>query len=186
MAHEQREYPLFSACGLNCGLCPRYHTNGASRCPGCAGEGFAQKHPPCGVLSCSRRCGVQYCFACAEYPCKRFDGADQWDSFITHKNQLSDLEKAKSIGINAYQAQLNEKVALLEHLLKNYDDGRRKSFFCIAVNLLELKDLKNVMNALDKQAQAPLKQRAAFAVDGFTQMAKDSGIALRLRKKRKA
>jgi len=27
----------------------------------------------------------------------------------------------------------------------NYDDGRRKSFFCIAVNLLDLQDLKSVM-----------------------------------------
>jgi len=34
MEYKQREYPLFSACGLNCGLCPRYHTDGISKCPG--------------------------------------------------------------------------------------------------------------------------------------------------------
>ena len=33
-----REYPLFSACGLNCGLCPRFYTDGESRCPGCGAK----------------------------------------------------------------------------------------------------------------------------------------------------
>gem|GEM_PF-3991072 len=38
MEYKVRSYPLFSDCGLNCGLCPRYYTDGASRCPGC-GQG---------------------------------------------------------------------------------------------------------------------------------------------------
>jgi len=55
MEYKIRSYPQFSACGLNCGLCPRYHTSGITRCPGCAGENFLMKHPSCGVLSCSQR-----------------------------------------------------------------------------------------------------------------------------------
>ena len=97
MEYKTRQYALFSACGLNCGLCPRYHTNGKSRCPGCAGEGFSMAHPPCRVLSCSQRKGIEYCYLCDEYPCKKYDGVDLSDSFITHKNQFLDFEKANPL-----------------------------------------------------------------------------------------
>jgi hypothetical protein len=185
MEYQTRTYPLFSACGLNCGLCPRYHTDGKSKCPGCAGEGFSKVHPSCGVLSCCQRKGIEYCCLCEEYPCKKFDGADSYDSFITHKNQFRDLKKAKQAGIEEYKTELNEKVGILEGLLKNYDDGRRKSFYCIAVNLLELEDVKTVINQIDSTVSSDslLKEKAAAAVRLFEDMADKMGISLELRKK---
>jgi hypothetical protein len=38
MKEYYRNYPLFSLCGLNCGLCPRYHTQGESKCPAAAAK----------------------------------------------------------------------------------------------------------------------------------------------------
>lgn len=185
MAYKKRKNPLFSACGLNCGLCPRYHTVGTSKCPGCAGEGFSDVHPPCGVLSCCQRKGIEYCFLCDEYPCEKYDGADLTDSFITHKNQFRDMEKAKQMGIEAYEAELNAKVKILENLLENYDDGRRKGFFCLAVNLLELQDIHPIMEQIAREVepQAPIKLKAAAAVRLFQALADEKGIILKLRKK---
>ena len=185
MEYALRKNPMFAACGLNCGLCPRYHTDGPSRCPGCAGEGFSQVHPPCGVLSCAQRKGVAYCFQCEEFPCEKYDGAGQTDSFITHKNQLKDLAKAKQIGIEAYETELDSKVKILEALLKHYNDGRRKSFFCLAVNLLELADVERVMAQIETQIQADAqrKEKAGLAARLFQEMADKRGISLKLRKK---
>jgi len=187
MEYRQREYPLFSACGLNCGLCPRYQMDGASKCPGCSGEGFLTKHPKCGLLSCSQRKGIEYCYQCDEFPCKKYDGADQSDSFITHLNQLKDMEKAKSLGIDVYKQELDEKITILEHLLANYDDGRRKGLFCLAVNLLELHDIKSVVEqlAFEIQPEQPIKERAATAGQLFEEMAEKRNITLKLRKKTK-
>ena len=184
MNYAQRSYPLFSACGLNCGLCPRYHTQGTSRCPGCAGDGFSEKHPPCGILSCSQRHGIDYCYLCDEYPCKKYDGADLADSFITHLHQRKDLDKAKATGIESYQAELNEKVAILQTLLGHFDDGRRKGFFCLAVNLLPLDDCKAIMDRLTQEINPddPPKQKAEAAVRLFEAIARQQGVALRLRK----
>lgn len=47
MEYKQREYPMFSACGLNGGLCPRHQMDGTSKCPGCSGKEFLTKHPTC-------------------------------------------------------------------------------------------------------------------------------------------
>jgi hypothetical protein len=184
MEYKIREYPLFAACGLNCGLCPRFYTDGDSRCPGCAGEGVSEVHPPCGILSCCQRKKIEYCFLCEEYPCKKYDGIDLSDSFITHKNQFKDLEKAKTIGLEAYKAELDEKIVALKELLTTYNDGRKKSLFCQAVNLLDLQDIKLIMKQIadDVEPNSTLKEKAVLVARFFEEMAEKRSISLKLRK----
>ncbi len=182
MKDYQRSYPLFSLCGLNCGLCPM-HLN--HYCPGCGG---GEGHQPCAFIRCSLQHGkVEYCFLCDEYPCDRYRGVTDYDSFITHQHMHKDLEKAKKIGPDAYQAQLNEKIRILQNLLDNYNDGRRKSFFCLAVTLLDLDDIKCVMEQLaaKENPAAPIKEKAVLAVNLFQAMAQKRHIRLKLNRKPK-
>ena len=185
MKNHQRTYPLLCACGLNCGLCPRYHTNGASKCPGCGGGDFIAKRPSCGVLSCCRRRMIEYCYECEEYPCKKYDNADARCSFITHRNMFKDFEKVKNHGLAAYQSELNQKVQILCDLLEKYNDGRRKNFFSIAVNLMELEDVKEVMaNVLQEvDSNLSVKEKSLIAVRLFQDMANKRNIELKLNKK---
>jgi len=182
MEYKERDYPQFAACGLNCGLCPRYYTAGGSRCPGCAGENFLDVHPACGILSCCQRNGIEYCFECKEFPCSKFDNWGDSDSFITHKNYLADMEKAKRIGIEAYKTELNIKIQVLEELLDDYNDGRRKSFYCLAINLLDLTDIDIVMGQIrnDVDPQTPIKQKAITAVRLLNSIADEKGISLKM------
>ncbi len=56
------------------------------------------------------------------------------------------MEKAKRIGIEQYNLEQQEKKQILSCLLSGYNDGRKKTFFCVAVNLLGLSEpieLKN-------------------------------------------
>lgn len=182
----ERSYPEFSACGLNCGLCPRYHTNGPSRCPGCSGEKFFTKRPACGIISCCiKHGGIEYCYLCGEYPCEKYKDADKYDSFITHQNMISNFERIKSEGIESYKAELDEKISILRELLDHYNDGRKKSFFCLAVGLLSLKDIQTVMTDLRARTydDDPVKEKAATAVKLFQEMADLCGIKLKLFKK---
>jgi len=183
MEQRPREYPLFSACGLNCGLCPRFYTDGVSRCPGCGAEGFSQKHPACGLLSCCRRHEVEFCGLCKEYPCPKYNGAALYDSFISHQNQLTNFEKIKNSGFPAYKIELDRKASLLNELLKDFDDGKRKSYFCLAVNLLELEDIESVIAKLTAHGQTGTpKEKAAAAVGLFEAIAEQRGVLLKLRK----
>jgi len=184
MEYTVRKNPQFAACGLNCGLCPRYYTSGESRCPGCAGEGFLEVHPSCGILSCCQRKSIEYCGQCGDFPCARYNRADLDDSFITHRNQLKDIDKAKRIGLEAYEAELSDKVKILEELLDSYNDGRRKSFFCLAVNLLELQDIKSVMTQIATETKPidSVKEKTKIAAKAFLDMADKRDISLKLRK----
>lgn len=182
----QRKYPFFSQCGLNCGLCPRFHTDGASRCPGCGGSGFFEKRPSCGIISCSVRHGnLAHCYLCEEYPCQKYQKADLCDSFISHRNMKSDFARAKQIGIDAYYAELEQKMAILALLLASYNDGQKKSFYCLAVNLLALADLLSVIQQLadTTKSMQSIKEKAAFASSLLQQVAEQQGIELKLHKK---
>ncbi len=138
-----RQNKLFSLCGLNCGLCPMFLNQ---YCPGCGG---GEGNQSCKIARCSmEHDSVQYCFQCSEYPCEKYDHIDDFDSFITHRNRKSDMEKAKCLGIDAYNA---EQANILEVLLSNYNDGRKKTLFCVAVNLLELQELQTVLKEIDRK-----------------------------------
>ncbi len=180
MKNFKRENLMFSLCGLNCGLCPM---NLNQYCPGCGG---GEGNQSCSIAKCSLQHGnIEYCFQCENYPCERYENIDKYDSFITHQHQKQDMEKIKGLGIELYSAEQQRKKVLLNHLLNTYNDGRKKTLFCVAVNLLELDELENIINELDVNTSAlALKERAAHAVRLLQEAAGKKGIALKLRKKR--
>jgi hypothetical protein len=155
-------------------------------CPGCGGGAGNQ---PCAIARCSQQHGdIEYCYLCGEYPCEKYNGIDEFDSFITHRNQLKNLEKARETGIDSYRDELAEKMEILKYLLANYNDGRRKSFFCIAVNLLELQDVKLVIKHIAAETvseKLTLKEKAVIAVKLFQTMAANRNVVLKLNKKNK-
>lgn len=183
MKNYRRDYPRFSLCGLNCGLCPMYHISEESHCPGCGGEG----RPSCAVIRCSlEHGGIEYCCQCSEYPCVRYPEEPPLDSFVPSRNIRRDFERLSSGGTGSYKSMMDEKVEILKMLLKNYNDGRRKSFFCTAVNLLELEDCKEVVERIHREIdpEAPFKEQAAQAAGLFQAMADERGISLKLKKKK--
>ena len=178
-----REETRFSLCGLNCCLCSM-HLGGY--CPGCGGGSGNQN---CAIAKCSLdHGGVLFCWECPEYPCSRYDGFDDGDSFVPHRNRQQDIAQAREIGPEAYLAQLEEKLAILEKLLAHYNDGRRKALFNTAVYLLPLEYLQSVMALMDSRPELegqPIKEWALAAVDLLQQAADHRGINLKLNKKPK-
>ena len=59
------------------------------------------------------------------------------------------MEKMRQIGEDAYNAEQIEKMAILDKLLSEHNDGRRKTLYCTAVNLMELEDLRRIMEQAD-------------------------------------
>ena len=170
----------FSLCGLNCGLCSM-HLDGY--CPGCGGGVGNQS---CAIAKCSlQHDKVEFCFLCSEYPCWRYEGIDEYDSFITHQHQLKDIIKVQEMGIESYCEEQRKKSEILKMLLSGYNDGRRKTFYCVAVNLLPLQDIENVMKQIaeDSLDYLTMKEKAEIIVSFFQDIAIKQGIILKLRKK---
>lgn len=179
MKNFKREYPAFSLCGLSCTLCAM-HLGGY--CPGCGGGAGNQ---PCAIARCGAEHNVAFCWDCGEYPCGRYEGFDEYDSFIPHRVRKRDVARAQRLGLDAYLEELSEKAEILQCLLEHYNDGRKKSFFSIAVYLLELYDIKAVMAQLPSTDILPLKERASEAVRLFQGMADARSVSLKLNQKPK-
>lgn len=171
----------FSLCGLNCALCSM-HLGGY--CPGCGGGAGNQS---CGIARCSlEHGGVSFCWQCPEYPCPRYEGFDDGDSFVPHRNRQQDIARARELGLEAYLAQLEEKRGMFEELLAHYNDGRRKTLFNTAVYLLPLEDLRAMMAALSGQpelGEQTAKEQALAAAALLQEAADRRGVRLKLNKK---
>ncbi len=155
----------FSLCGLNCALCSM-HLGGY--CPGCGGGAGNQS---CTIAKCSlEHGGVPFCWECPEYPCSRYEGFDDRDSFVPHRNRQQDVAKARALGLDAYLAQLKEKRAILDELTAHYNDGRRK--------MASLGSKPELAGQSDKE-------RALAAVKLLQEAADRRNISLKLNKKSK-
>lgn len=136
---------------------------------------------------------VGYCFQCKEYPCDRYARANDKDSFITYLHVPADMDDAKRNGLESYLNDLSRKSDLLDSLLENWDNGRLKSFFCLAVNLLPLEDLETVMSKLNQAGKLleidskrnPEEVKSSLSIlakDALAELAVAQGIDLKLRR----
>ena len=176
----ERKNQLFSLCGLNCGLCPMHLGN---YCGGC-GNG----NQSCKIAKCSlEHEAVEYCYECKNYPCEKYQCIDEYDSFITHRRRKTDLERAQRAGIDQYNHEQQEKTEILSYLLSEYNDGRRKNFFCLAVNLLELSEIQEAIKQIQTNEELPLlpfKMQCSYVAEVFQKIADRKNIKLKLIKKK--
>ncbi len=187
---NNKVYATIGACGIDCGLCPRYHTRTASRCPGCAPEGFLNAGGQwCKMTRCAvRDRGYETCADCAEFPCYRFEGWDQGDSFVSHLSSISNLHRIRSQGVAAFAAEQRVRIRLLQIMLDEFDEGRSKSYCCVAAALLPLDELKAAVDGVrldvKRQGLAPddRKPRAKLLRQVLDAAAERLGVSLKLRK----
>lgn len=168
-----RKDQRLSLCGLNCGLCPMRL---GGHCGGC-GAG----NQSCKIARCSlEQGGVTYCYQCGNYPCEKYREPDPYDSFITGQNRLRDMEKARILGPEAYGREQEQKAELLQYLLTHYQDGRKKTLYCLAVSLLELPELRRALARAETFAE---EERPARLAQALHEEAAARGILLQLRRK---
>ncbi len=163
---QLKTYPTIGVCGLDCGLCPRYYTDGSSRCPGCGGAGFSDKHPSCSFITCCvKKRGLETCGECPEFPCSKFKGEEEYEhahespSYPPYRKVLPNLRFIKEKGIKEFVRRQEARIDLLEMMIEGYNDGKSKSFFCRATALLDPNTLRR---SLDKA------KKATAAVDSGT------------------
>lgn len=85
---------------------------------------------------------------------------------------------------NAEQA---EKAEILKFLLTDYNDGRKKTLFCVAVNLLELQEIKEILIQIKSNSELDrftLKEKSAYVAGLFQNAAKQKSMELKLRRKK--
>ena len=155
--YPKKQYPTIAVCGLDCGLCPRYYTVGSSRCPGCAGAGFHEKHPTCSFITCCvKNKNLEVCSECSDFPCAKFKSAEEYkqvkesSSYPSYKKVLPNLYFIKKHGIRKFIEQQKKRIKLLVIMISKFDDGRSRGFFCKAAIFHDSKALGNSIEKAKK------------------------------------
>jgi hypothetical protein len=185
-----KKYPIVGACGLNCGLCPRYHTEGTSKCPGCGGPDFGQKHPSCGFITCCvKQRNLETCAQCADWAdcervAKNLAAAKHSDSFISYRPLADNFAFIRENGIEEFVRREMEKQELLNYLIDNYYEGRSKGFYCISCQLVPLEKLKEALADAGAKmtADIDIKEKARLVRAAINNLADALKINLKLRK----
>jgi len=185
-----KKYPIVGACGLNCGLCPRYYTEGTSRCPGCCGPDFWQKMPGCGFITCCvKRRNLETCAQCADWQkCERvakiMESARHEGSFISYRPLPANYAFIQEKGIEEFARLEMEKQEFLRNLIDNYNEGRSKSFYCTSCQLIPPDRLKEAL--ADAQTRitgdTDIKEKARIVRAAISNLADTLQIDLKLRK----
>ncbi len=186
----KKQFPTIGCCGLDCALCPRYYTSGSSRCPGCFGADFASKHPSCSIINCCfKDKGLEVCGMCGDYPCSRFDRETiEKDSFITHRRILDNQGYIKKHGLGKFLARQKARINYLETFLEHFDEGRSRSFFCLATAILSLESLEKALQKAEQEIKSKeitrenIKDRARLLKNFLLDFAAEENEEFKLRK----
>jgi hypothetical protein len=180
------ERNLAGCCGIYCGLCPRFQSKAASRCPGCKilSLTISCKRYNC----CVKKNGFETCAGCGEFPCDRYENFFDFDSFVSHKVCLPNLERIKNIGLKKWLGEQSKRRQVLENLLDNYNEGRSCSFFCISIALMPpaliTKAISQAQETIvaDKIRNSDIKAKAKIVHSAIQANATKADVDLKLRK----
>jgi len=172
---------ILGCCGIDCGLCPRFHTDGDSKCPGCFGHNFSKKHPSCSFANCCfKENKLEVCGLCNNFPCNKYENKEKVlkDSFVTHKKILQNHYFIKENGLNEYIKKQKIRIKLLNILLEKYNDNRSKNYYCIAMALLKIKSINKIIKFINENKEIGIE----MVKNKINEYAKEENIELKLEK----
>jgi len=149
-----------------------------------------RKHPACGFITCCiRQRGIEACAECIDWlGCERaaklLQSAERQDSFISYRPIAANFAFIQKYGIEEFARLEMGKQKFLRYLLDNYDEGRSKSFYCTACQLIPLDKLREALRDAEAEMaeDTDTKEKARIVRTAIGRLADFLQIDLKLRK----
>jgi hypothetical protein len=143
----------------------------------------------CPFITCAfKKKGLSFCWECSESKvCEKWkthrDASKVRDSFKCYQTLEADIALISQYGVVEFERQQKERELVLKAMLTEFNDGRSKSYYCIASTVLEIGELHCALeNARDQSKDVALKEKAKTLHSLLDQIAKEKGYLLKLRK----
>jgi len=180
-------YPEIGICGLSCRLCPNYHTEAASKCGGCKSE--TRISVGCPFITCAvKKKGIEFCWDCEEsMTCEKWekhrDAGKQHDSFKCYQKLEDDIGFIRENGVEKFEEVQKEREQLLTQMLNEFNEGRSRSYYCIAATVLRIEELKEAIDKTSKESTGlNIKARSKVMHSVLDAIANKNNYCLKLRK----
>ncbi|HPI04023.1 MAG: hypothetical protein BWY84_00319 [Candidatus Aerophobetes bacterium ADurb.Bin490] len=181
------KHPETGICGLSCRLCPNYQTDAKSRCPGCKSD--YRMSAGCPFITCAvKNKGIEFCWDCEENKTcvkwkKHREAGKKHDSFKCYQALENDIAFIQKHGVKKFIKGQKVKEKLLKAMLKDFNDGRSKSYYCIAATVMKTEELRQIIiKAKKASAGINIKERAKVLHKILDETAAKKKYFLKLRK----
>jgi hypothetical protein len=183
----QIKYPDIGICGLSCRLCPMYNTGAESKCPGC--KSTTRMVVGCPFITCAvKKKEIEFCWDCEENKtCEKWkkhrEAGKKIDSFKCYQKLEVDIQFIQKNGIREFEKTQKNRENLLKEMLKEFNEGRSKSYYCIAATVLEIEELKEVLQQITKKTNGlDIKEKSKVLHTILDDIAQTKNYCLKLRK----
>jgi hypothetical protein len=174
-------------CGLSCRLCPAYYRETKSKCEGC--KSAYRMGAACPFHNCAiKKKGIEFCGFCDENAtCARWEKhremGKQHDSIVCYQKLEDNIAFIQKNGMEEFEKQQKTREKLVRSMLSEFNDGRSKTFYCIAATVLEIGELKSVLEeAREKSMGLDVKEKSEVMHSLLNKIAENKGYLLKLRK----
>jgi hypothetical protein len=181
------KYPEIGICGLSCRLCPNYNTDVKSRCLGCKSED--RMKVGCPFITCAiKKKGIEFCWECDESrTCEKWkkhrEAGKKADSFKCYQKLEDDIAFIQKNGAAEFEKRQKIREQLLKETLKEFNEGRSKSYYCIAATVLEIDELKDALSRARKESKGmEIKEKSKLLHSILDGIAAQKKYNLKLRK----
>ncbi len=112
------------------------------------------------------------------------EAAEQGDSFISYRPLADNYAFIQKNGIEQFTQRELAKMEILGYILKNFDDGRSKTFYCTSCQLLPLDSLKSALAESEKKINenTGIKEKSGQIRAAINRLADALYVDLTLRK----
>lgn len=181
------KYPEIGICGLSCRLCPSYHTAAKSRCPGC--KSAYRMSAGCPFITCAiKKKSVEFCWDCEEnktcikWKQHRATGKKR-DSFKCYQMLEHDILFIRKNGLKKFIKTQKDREKILKRMLLGFNEGRSKSYYCIAATVMEISELKEALKEASGARQgAGIREKPDILHGALDRIAAKKQYTLKLRK----
>jgi hypothetical protein len=183
----QIEYQEIGICGLSCRLCPKFHIDGPSRCGGCKSKNRILVG--CPFITCAvKRKGIEFCWECDEHSgCEKWKGHREYgksgDTFKCYQKLEDNIDFMMKHGVSEFEWVQKKKEEVLKEMLLEFNEGRSKSYYCIAATIFDIDELIEALAQARKESKGlPIKEKSKVLHSILDSITEKRNYHLKLRK----
>jgi len=143
----------------------------------------------CPFITCAiKKKGIEFCWQCKENEtCEKWrkhrEFSKQVDSFICYQKLEDNITFIQKNGVNEFEKLQKTRENLLKEMLQEFNEGRSKSYYCIAATVLEIVELEEALTKAKKDSAGfEIKEKSKVLHSILDEIAERKNYFLRLRK----
>ncbi len=143
----------------------------------------------CPFITCAiKRKGIEFCWECEENEsCEKWrkhrEAGKRFDSFKCYQKLEDNIAFIQKNGIKEFENVQKIREKLLKEMLHCFNEGRSKSYYCIAATVLEIEELEKILRKAKEESKGlEIREKSKVLHSLIDEVANRKNYYLKLRK----